>query len=47
MNKDRWISVILFVFAIFMLYQTTKIQAIFAVSSAEVGPKLFPLLLRL
>lgn len=42
MNKDRWISVILFVFAIFMLHQTTKIQAIFAVSSAEVGPKLFP-----
>lgn len=42
MNKDRWISFILFVFAAFMLYQTAKIRPLFAVSSTEVGPKLFP-----
>lgn len=42
MNKDRWISLGLIAFAVFWIWQATKIKPLLAVASEDVGPKLFP-----
>ena len=42
MNKDRWISLCLILFALIWIWQASKIKPLLAVASEDVGPKLFP-----
>jgi len=41
-GKARVVSLLIILFSLFMIYQTTQIQSVFAVSAKDAGPKLFP-----
>jgi len=41
-GKNRLVALFFIVFGLFVLYQTSQIKNIFAVSSKDVGPKLWP-----
>ena len=41
-GKNRLVALFFIVFGLFVLYQTSQIKNIFAVSAKDTGPKLFP-----
>ena len=41
-GKNRIISLLVILFGLFIIFESTKIKAIFAIDSADVGPKMFP-----
>lgn len=41
-GKARIVSLLVILFSLFMIYQTTQIESVFAVSAKDAGPKLFP-----
>ena len=43
LNKNQVLSVLLILFAAFVIYQATLLQSLFAPASGDVGPRFFPM----
>jgi len=41
-GKNRIVALLVIAFGIFVLYQTSQIKSIFAISNKDVGPRMFP-----